>query len=133
MWRIYSLLHWSGLIVGFSLIATAAFILVFLRCRTNPSVGAIFTIVGVAAAMPSLGARPQVISLLMASVCLWILDRWEHQPNLALLLVPLMLALGKFTCWIRRRIRADSVLFDRTFYCDEFGHRRFVAGNDQVD
>jgi len=79
---LYRLAGWSGLIAGFGAVTAAAFLVVFLRCPGRPYVAGVFTLLGAFASAPSWGVRPQMLTLLLASVLLLILERSYQHPVL---------------------------------------------------
>src|SRR6266496_1138806 len=96
---IYSVFHalgYSGLIVVFSILITAAFWIAYQRCRkrgVHPYVAGLALLLGAGATMPTWGVRPQMFSLLFASVFISFLDRYlrrEEMPSIWWL-VPLMI------------------------------------------
>jgi hypothetical protein len=91
MFALYALGGRRALSVTFAALASAALLVTYFRCKARPSIAALFTVCGAAAAMPSLGVRPQVISFLFASLFLWVLDRSPDQPKVLFWLIPLTL------------------------------------------
>jgi hypothetical protein len=79
---LYSLAGWGGLIAGFAAVITLTFLLVFLRCAGRPYVAGAITIWGAITSVPSWGVRPQIFTLLLASIFLLILERSDQRPNL---------------------------------------------------
>ena len=79
---LYRLAGWGGLIMGFGAVIAAAFLLVFLRCPGRPYVAGVITLLGAFASSPSWGVRPQMLTLLLASVLLLILERSYERPKL---------------------------------------------------
>jgi hypothetical protein len=79
---VYRLAGWGGLIAGFGAVTAAAFLVVFLRCPGRPYVAGVITLLGAFASAPSWGVRPQMLTLLLASVLLLILERSYQRPNL---------------------------------------------------
>jgi hypothetical protein len=79
---LYRLAGWGGLIVGFGAFIAAAFLVVFLRCPGRPYVAGVITLLGAFASAPSWGVRPQMLTLLLASVLLLILERSYQHPKL---------------------------------------------------
>jgi hypothetical protein len=79
---VYRLAGWGGLIVGFGAVTAAAFLVVFLRCPGRPYVAGVITLLGAFASAPSWGVRPQMLTLLLASVLLLILERSYERPKL---------------------------------------------------
>ena len=89
IYAIFTLGSFPALILTFSAIITLAFAFVYVRSRGNASppastssastqpYGAAFALLLAAlATAPTWGVRPQMISLLLTSVFLWVLDRW---------------------------------------------------------
>jgi hypothetical protein len=88
---LYRLAGWGGLIVGFGAVIAAAFLVVFLRCPGRPYVAGVITLLGAFASSPSWGVRPQMLTLLLASLLLLILERSYERPKLLWWTPPLML------------------------------------------
>lgn len=82
MYSLYRLAGWSGLIVVFAALIAGAFLLVFWRCPGRPFVAGLITLLGAFASAPSWGVRPQMLTLLLASVLLLILERSYGRPKL---------------------------------------------------
>jgi hypothetical protein len=91
MYSLYRAAGWAGLIVAFGAVIAASFLLVFLRCAGRPYVAALITLWGAAASAPAWGVRPQMLSLLLASIFLLLLERSDQQPRLLWWTVPLLL------------------------------------------
>ena len=89
MYGVYRLAGWGGLIVGFAAIIAVSSLLVYLRCQGRPYVAGMFTVWGAAASAPIWGVRPQMFSLLLASIFLFILERSDKHPQLLSWTVPL--------------------------------------------
>jgi len=79
---VYRLAGWGGLIAGFGAAIAAAFVMVFLRCPGRPYVAGVITLLGAFASAPCWGVRPQMLTLLLASIFLLILERSYQRPNL---------------------------------------------------
>src|SRR5580700_4357397 len=82
MFSLYRLAGWGGLIAGFGAVIAAAFMVVFLRCPGRPYVAGALVLLGAFASAPSWGVRPQMLTLLLASVLLLILERSYQRPKL---------------------------------------------------
>jgi len=82
---------WGGLIVVFAAILCAAFVLLYLRCGLDPYVAGVATLCAAWATVPVWGVRPQVLSLLLTSLWLLILERAERNPRLLWWTLPLTL------------------------------------------
>jgi len=91
MFGLYRLAGWGGLIAGFSAITAVALLLVFLRCPGRPYVAGLITVWGAVASIPSWGVRPQMLTFLLASVLLLVLQRSYGHPNVLWWTPPLML------------------------------------------
>ena len=91
IFALYRLTGWGGLIVAFGAITAAAFLMVFLRCRGRPYIAGVVTLWGAFASAPSWGVRPQMLTLLLASLLLLILERSYLRPKLLWWTPPLML------------------------------------------
>jgi len=90
----YTLLRatgWGGLIVIFAAILTAAFWFLHLRCGPASYIAGLVTLCGAWATAPVWGVRPQVLSLLLTSLWLLILERSERNPTLLWWTLPLTL------------------------------------------
>lgn len=83
----------SLLILVFSAVITAAFALVYLRSAGKPYLAGFAVLLGALATAPTWGVRPQMLSLLLMSVFLLLLDRYRQSGDTRLLLPlpPLML------------------------------------------
>src|SRR5271165_117273 len=79
---LYRLAGWGGLIVGFGGVIAGALLIVFWRCPGRPDVAGVITLLGAFASAPSWGVRPQMLTLLLASVLLLILERSYQRPKL---------------------------------------------------
>lgn len=91
---LYELLRttgFGGLIVVFAAILCAAFFLLFLRCGPDPYVAGVAVFYAAWATEPVWGVRPQVLSLLLTSLWLLILERSERDPGLLWWTLPLTL------------------------------------------
>lgn len=82
---------WGGLILLFAAILCTAFFLLYLRCGSTPYLAGIATLGTAWVTMPVWGVRPQVISLLLTSLWLLILERSEKNPRLLWWTLPLTL------------------------------------------
>jgi hypothetical protein len=82
MFGLYRLAGWGGLIAGFGAVIASAFMVVFLRCPGRPYIAGVITLLGAFASAPSWGVRPQMLTLLLASVLLLILERSYERPKL---------------------------------------------------
>lgn len=96
MFGFYRWLGYAGLIVLFAAIVATAFFIVFLRCEARPYFAALITAWGAAASAATWGVRPQMLSLLLASIFLLLLEhssleRSSQRPHLLWWLAPLML------------------------------------------
>jgi len=91
LYEIERLMGWGGLIVTFAAITCAAFFLLYLRCGKTSYLAGIATLAAAWATIPVWGVRPQVVSLLLTSLWLLILERSDRNARLLWCTVPLML------------------------------------------
>lgn len=82
---------WGGLVVIFAAILCAAFFLLYLRCGAAPYIAGAATLGAAWATAPVWGVRPQVLSLLLTSLWLLILERSERNPKILWWTLPLTL------------------------------------------
>lgn len=88
---LYRAAGWTGLIVVFAAIVSCAFVLLFLRCGGSRYVAGIVTMLGAYATAPVWGVRPQVLSLLLTSLWLLLLERSERDAKFLWWTLPVML------------------------------------------
>jgi hypothetical protein len=96
MYGVFSLWGFAGLIVGFAVVITLAFWIAYRRCESRTPhifVAAVALLLGVGTTTPFWGVRPQMFSLLFASVFLAVLDKYQRGEDKRLIwwLVPLMI------------------------------------------
>jgi hypothetical protein len=91
IFSLYRLAGWGGLIVAFASVIAATLLLVFLRCPGHPFAAAIITLLGGVASAATWGVRPQMLSLLLASILLLLLEDADEHPQRVWWAVPLML------------------------------------------
>lgn len=86
---IYGLYRLGGfglLIFIFSAFITTAFLLVYLRSPERPFVAGFALLLGALATAPTWGVRPQMISLLLTSLFLYLLDRYQATHRVGFIL-----------------------------------------------
>jgi hypothetical protein len=91
---IYELQHHAGfgaLIILFAAFVTIAFLLLYLRCGTSPYIAGVATLCAAWSTAPLWGTRPQVLSLLLTSLWVLILERSEQNQKLLWWTLPLTL------------------------------------------
>jgi hypothetical protein len=81
----------NGLVWVFAFLVALAHLMTYLRCPGRPYLAGAVTLWGAVASLPTWGVRPQMLSLLLAAVLLFLLDRAEENPRLVWLLPPLVL------------------------------------------
>jgi len=91
IFALYKAAGWGGLILGFAALIAGTFLLVFVRCSGQPYVAGAITVWGAIASVPSFGVRPQMLTLLLACIFLFVLERSYERPRLIWWLLPLML------------------------------------------
>jgi hypothetical protein len=94
MYSIFRVFGYLGLIVVFSGIITATFSIAYRRCREvapHPYIAGFALIVGAAATIPTWGVRPQMLSMLFASIFVLVLGDYcrNVRTDAIWLLVPL--------------------------------------------
>jgi hypothetical protein len=91
LFGIYRVAGIGGLIVTFAVMIAASYLLVYVRCAGHPYLAALMTLWGAVASASMWGVRPQMFSLLLASVFLLLLEASERRPRLLWWTPPLML------------------------------------------
>ncbi len=91
LYQLHRTTGWGGLIALFAAIVSATFFLLYLRCGPAPYVAGVATLAGAWATAPLWGVRPQVLSLLLTSLWLLILERSQRNPGLLWSTLPLTL------------------------------------------
>jgi hypothetical protein len=81
----------TGLILIFAAIVCVTFFLLYLRCGSVPYVAGIATLAAAWATAPLWGVRPQILSLLLTSLWLLILERSERDPKVLWWTLPVTL------------------------------------------
>jgi hypothetical protein len=94
IYGLYRMAGLGGLIIVFAVIHCAAFFLLYLRCADNRFVSGSITLWGALATATLWGVRPQMISLLLASLWLLILERSERNQTLLWWTLPIL------TLWV---------------------------------
>jgi len=82
IYGLYRIGGWGGLIAAFAALISIAFFVAFLRCEGKPYVAGTMTVWGAIASVPSFGVRPQMFTLFLASLLLFILERSEQRGRL---------------------------------------------------
>ena len=75
----------TALVLFFALIVVAAFGIVYIRCDSRPYGAGVLVLWAAVVTIPAWGARPQMFTMLLASVFLWLLDRYRATDNPRLL------------------------------------------------
>lgn len=86
MYGLYRLGGYGLLIIIFSALITAAFLLVYLRSPERPFVAGFALLLGALATAPTWGVRPQMISLLLTSLFLYLLDGYQTTRRVGFIL-----------------------------------------------
>ena len=88
LYGLFRLGSFALLIFTFSIIITVAFLLTYLRspAGTRPYVAGFMLLLGAVATAPTWGVRPQMISLLFASLFLLLLDHYRSAGKLKFLI-----------------------------------------------
>jgi hypothetical protein len=91
LFLLYRFSGFGGLIVVFAAVIAATLLLVYARSPGRPYLAALMTLWGAVVSAPTWGVRPQMFSLLLASIFLLLLEASEQRPNLLWWTAPLML------------------------------------------
>ncbi|MGI8734310.1 MAG: hypothetical protein ACR2LM_13545 [Pyrinomonadaceae bacterium] len=78
-YAVYSRLGFKALIFIFAILTALAFWIVFKRSNSHPFIAGFATLLGVWTVLPTIGVRPRVFTLLLASVYLAILTRYARR------------------------------------------------------
>lgn len=78
MYWIYQASSWGGLILVFSIIITASFVIVYRRSKGKPFVAGLALLLGALSTAPVWGVQPQMITMLLASVFLMLLEKYAR-------------------------------------------------------
>lgn len=91
-YAISSRLGFNFLIFLFAILVALAFWIVFKRCNSHPFIAGAATLLGVWSVLPTIGVRPRVFTLLLASIYLALLTRYARRGTGRAIwwLVPLM-------------------------------------------
>jgi hypothetical protein len=94
LWPVYQVLGLAGLALLLAVLVTASFLLVYTQCAGKPFVAAFATFIGAVASSVIWAVRPQIVSLLLAAVVAFLLDRYKRSRSGAWLWpLPLLVAL----------------------------------------
>ncbi len=91
LFEIYRVAGMGGLIVAFAAVIAISFLLVYVRSAGQPYLAALMTLWGAVASASTWGVRPQMFTLLLASIFLLLLEASEQRPHLLWWTAPLML------------------------------------------
>lgn len=89
----YTVAGQNGLILAFATIITAAFALLYLRCPGRPYLAAFIVLLAAITSAVTWGVRPQMLSLLLASASLYILDSYQAGRRRCIWLMPPLMVL----------------------------------------
>jgi hypothetical protein len=92
IYSIFRVVGWAGLLIVFSGLITAAFYLAYHRCTGKPYIAALAVLLAASASAPLFGVRPQMITLLLASIFIALLSQYASDGRRTRLywMVPLM-------------------------------------------
>jgi hypothetical protein len=91
MYGLYRAGGWGALIIIFAAVFASALMLAFLRSPGKPYIAGAIILLGTFASAPSWGVRPQMLTFLLASVTLLLIDRSHAKPQLLWWIPPLLL------------------------------------------
>jgi hypothetical protein len=95
IYLVFHVMGFGGLIAFFSILITGSFWIVYQRCRkrgVHTYIAGFAVLLGAAATLPTWGVRPQMFSLLFASIYISFLDRYSRRESMSSIwwLAPLM-------------------------------------------
>jgi hypothetical protein len=90
-YEVFRIAGFGGLILLAAAVLCAAFFLLYLRSGGRPYIAGIVSLAGVWATAPLGGVRPQMLSLLLASLWLLLLERSERNPWVLFWTLPITL------------------------------------------
>lgn len=94
MYLLYRATGLSGLVIAFSAIISLALFVMYRRTAGRPYVAALAVLLAAPASSPYFGIRPQMITFLLASIFIAVLDKFGHENKSRLLLwLPLLMLL----------------------------------------
>jgi hypothetical protein len=70
---------WAGLMAAFAAVVAGTFLLLYRQCAGRPYLAGLVTALGAVATIPSWGVRPQMFSLLLAALFLYLLAKAERR------------------------------------------------------
>jgi hypothetical protein len=82
LYALYRAGGWAALIIVFGAVVASALMLAFLRSQGKPYIAGSLVLLGAFASSPSWGVRPQMLTFLLASAALLVLDRSYTKPRL---------------------------------------------------
>lgn len=93
LYLVYAVSGQEGLIVAFAAIIAGTFMLVYLQCAGRPYLAAFVVVWAAISSAVTWGVRPQMFSLLLSAVFLYILQLYRHQKGWVIWLLPPLMAL----------------------------------------
>jgi hypothetical protein len=93
IYAIFRVAGWAGLITIFPALITLALIITYRRCPGKPYVAALAILLAAASSSPLFGIRPQMLTFLLASIYIAVLEKFARTGQAGSLrwLVPMML------------------------------------------
>ena len=85
LYELFRFFGLTGLVVIFSLLVVVVLVNVYRRCNGKPYIGSIAVLLAAASSSPLLGIRPQMLTWLLASVYLTLLDNFQESHNRTML------------------------------------------------
>ena len=81
MWLLYSVAGLPGLMVGFAMLITLTYWLLYLSCVGRPYLAGFVVILSAITSAIVWGARPQIFNLLLTALFVWIVARYKETPE----------------------------------------------------
>jgi hypothetical protein len=88
MYGVYAISGQAGLIIAFALVITGAFALLYLQCPGRPYLASFLVVWAAIASAVTWGVRPQMFSLLLSSITLYILYLYHRRRRWVIWLLP---------------------------------------------
>ncbi|MEM7331456.1 MAG: hypothetical protein AAF490_05120 [Chloroflexota bacterium] len=81
MWLIYSAAGLPGLMVGFALLITLTYWILYLSCAGRPYLAGFVVVLSAITSAIVWGARPQIFNLLLTALFVWIVAQYKKNPE----------------------------------------------------
>ncbi|MDH4209650.1 MAG: hypothetical protein OEV76_12295, partial [Anaerolineae bacterium] len=93
LYSVYTLSGQGGLIVVFATVIAGTFMLLYLQCAGRPYLAAFVVVLAAITSALTWGVRPQMLSLMLSALFLYILHLYRNQKSWVIWLLPPLMAL----------------------------------------